>query len=67
MTSFPIDGTWADTSRPSLITDLIKRIAKLYAQWRTIAVLAHLDDRMLKDIGLTRSCIRGALASGSRR
>jgi uncharacterized protein YjiS (DUF1127 family) len=40
----------------------LRRIAQAYRNRRDAAVLANLDDRMLADIGITRSDVRDALA-----
>jgi uncharacterized protein YjiS (DUF1127 family) len=67
MTSLSIAHTSADISRPSLISNLVKRLKRSHADRRTIAELSNLDDRLLDDIGLTRSCIRDSVMAGSHR
>jgi uncharacterized protein YjiS (DUF1127 family) len=67
MTSLSIAHTSADIARPSFIPNLVKRLKRLLADRRTIAELSNLDDRLLDDIGLTRSCIRDLVMTNSWR
>jgi uncharacterized protein YjiS (DUF1127 family) len=68
-------STIADISRPigfpvarlmaaiaHVFTQRLRRLAEAHRNRRDAAVLAGLDDRMLADIGITRSDVRDALA-----
>jgi uncharacterized protein YjiS (DUF1127 family) len=59
----------ASTTRPSLLAgaaravfDPIARLARAISDRQDVKRLMELDDRALKDIGLTRSDVDGALA-----
>ena len=49
-------------------TTLINRVGEFIARWREVRkgarVLERFDDRMLADIGITRSQIHGAVRRG---
>jgi uncharacterized protein YjiS (DUF1127 family) len=62
--SMPVSQPLGRIARPlwAALVRGLKRVAQAYRNRNSAAVLAGLDDRMLADIGLTRSDVRDAFA-----
>jgi uncharacterized protein YjiS (DUF1127 family) len=62
-----IEGAEVAPHRPGLISGLIRRIAAMQAQASRRAELARLDDRTLRDIGVSRAEVDAAMRRRFRR
>jgi uncharacterized protein YjiS (DUF1127 family) len=58
---------WRSTGLAGQIMSTFTRLRALYRERRAITQLQDMDDRMLADIGLTRSDLRSAIVSQGRQ